>query len=204
MNNASITEALAEAGWDRSTIAQSLTNSDVPRPPEPPRQKPAQVETVIIGMQGGAIQTRAGITTFFLSGSMFVLAFVIWAGILNVRDIITGTASSLILKESIVLLLSISVPASIVAWFSYRKLRRMLEKDPAVADDIAYKRNIRSSLYVSLSYIIFMTFIILMDVFQVLILSKPVSKGFFDITTSLIVSGGLSWIFWHYSKKSSN
>ncbi len=204
MNDTSITEALAEAGWDRSIIARSLTDGDVPRPPEPYREKPRQVETVIVGMQGGAIQTRAGIVTFFLSGSMFALAFVIWGAIMDVYDIITGTASSLVLKQSIVLLLSILIPASIIAGFSYRKLRNMLEKDPAVADDIAYKRNIRYSLRISLVYSIFIAFIILMSVFQMLILSEPLTKGFFDICASLIVSGGLSWIFWQYSKKSSN
>jgi hypothetical protein len=108
--------------------------------------------------------------------------------------------------EVIVWYVSICIPVSIVAVFCYRILNKKLIENPVLADDIYYRKNIRSALKFSLAIVIISLIIV---IYQTLITFTNNSAGIFDKysvlgwSTKLVLFSLTSVIFWNFSKKSS-
>jgi hypothetical protein len=80
----------------------------------------------------------------------------------------------------------------------------VISENPNLADDVYFRKNIRSTLKIALLGVVAYLFLVSYDFLNLIAGDKPFEKlSFLSSMLDLLAAGGVSLILWKFSKKSS-
>lgn len=219
-----ILDELVNAGWDKNFVFNRLSGKKESMPPMAPSipvspSALSQNDLQVVSAEGDSTQTRMGLLSFFFSGSTLALAYTI-SGILfifiaKIFNFYTENSNSYTVyryaylkdgsfKNTLILYIALCVPLTIIFIYCYKKLNRVISENPNLADDVYFRKNIRSTLTIALLGVVAYLFLLSYDFLNLIAGDKPFEKlSFWSSLLDLLAAGGASIILWKFSKKSS-
>lgn len=218
-----ILDELVNAGWDKNFVFNRLSGKKESMPPIAPSipvspSALSQNDLQVVSTKGSSTQTRMGLLSFFFSGSTLALGYIISAilfiVIVKVFNLYTensnyynykyaylGDAS---FKNILIVYIALCVPMTIIFIYCYKKLNRVISENPSLADDVYFRKNIRSTLKFALLGVLIYLFLVSYVFLNLIAGDRPFEKlGFLNSLLNLLATGGISLILWKFSKKSS-
>jgi hypothetical protein len=160
-------------------------------------QQPIQVENVQYNVQVGKFFSRVGFAFTVANASLMILILVL-AWVLHGLAGQTFGFENYFVKESIILLIAISVPLIPLHIFSTKRLKKLIE-NPANLEDILFKKHLRKALWAEIIISVYYISFGIYKGLSILFLDKEgnVAAAF----SGVIIYGGafafLAW--WSYS-----
>lgn len=211
---AQLVQNLISGGWQQE-VAQSAVNAHLNMPPPPPNQMaapnmyaqtgnagvPLQVESVQYNMMMHPVESRVG---FFLR----LASLGLWVMIIFVASSFAAIISNAQNDSSgvggiIVFTISIACAAIPIFLISNKKMNQELAKNPAMVDDLFFKKSTRSGLYAA---IVFTAIALIAAVYNLLAAAflkegSGSASGFFQCFVFALCFGGGLFYYWNLHSK---
>lgn len=183
-NDPAIIETLVQNGWDRNAAAAAVNGGSNVPPPPPPAQPapvnqysqsgnagvPLQVENVAYNMRMRPVESKIGLYMRFTNWGLWISVFAVCGFFATIVGRIAGSDSDLGVATALAFSFSaIAVPIFIIA---NKKRNAELDTNPALIDDIFYKRSIRQGLGWAIGLTAVSTFFMLYGFLSLLFLNK--------------------------------
>lgn len=179
-----IIETLVQNGWDRNTAAAAVSGSSNVPPPPPPAQPvpinqysqtgntgvPVQVENVAYNMKMRPVESKIGLYMRFTNWGLWISVLAVCGFLSTIVGRIAGSESDL--GAATVMAFSVSAIAVPIFFIANKKRLAELGTNPALTDDIFYKRSIRRGLGWAIGLTAISTFIMLFSFLSLLFLNE--------------------------------